>query len=393
MLQVKGDRGLLSLPTGAGKTRVVVEALIRAVKISSEPVVLLWIAQSDELCEQAVQAWSQAWRSIGPSERLRVSRLWGATNDLVRATEDVHVVVCTYQSLGSRVQSSQYEWLLRAKAVVIDEAHGSTSKAYNEILKALGVTAQKAERHLIGLTATPFRGSGLDEDETRWLANRYGQNRFDHGVMPDDDPYPYLQSRGILAMVDHQELEGREVTLSSEEFEHLTQYRVLPPAAERRLGDDDARNRSLVDLISSLDRSWPILLFATSVSHSQLMAALLSLRGISAKSISGDTDPGVRRHYIAEFKERRIQVLTNYGVLATGFDAPAVRALVIARPVYSRGLYQQMIGRGLRGPANGGKDRCLVVNVADNIAHHGDRLAFRDFEHLWRPWEHTGETA
>jgi superfamily II DNA or RNA helicase len=244
---------------------------------------------------------------------------------------------------------------------------------------------------LIGLTATPFRGSGFDEEETHWLANRYGQKRFDQGTMQEEDPYPYLQARGILAKVDHQLLEGGELQLSREELEHLAQYRVLPSSAEQRLGDDDDRNRALVESIAAMDDSWPVLLFATSVSHAQLMAALLSLNGVVAKAISGSTDPGARRHYISEFKAGRIRVLTNYGVLTTGFDAPAVRALVIARPVYSRGLYQQMVGRGLRGPRNGGKDRCLIVNVADNVAQYGDRLAFQDFEHLWQPWRQSQE--
>jgi superfamily II DNA or RNA helicase len=389
-VQPAGSRGLLSLPTGAGKTRVAVEALIGGMRSLQPRTLILWLGQTDELCEQAVQAWKQAWRTIGPSTRLRVSRLWGATNDLVRLTEDDHVVVCTYQSLATRLSRPDYEWLLGARAVVIDEAHGSTAPSYTEILHALGLTAQTTARHLIGLTATPFRGSGLDEEETRWLANRYGQKRFDQEAMPEEDPYAYLQARGILARVDHQVLEGGELSLSPGELEHLAQYHVLPSTAEQRLGDDDARNRALADAIVALDPSWPILVFATSVNHAQLMAALLSLRGVTSKAISGDTDPGARRHYISEFKAGRIRVLTNYGVLTTGFDAPAVRALVIARPVYSRGLYQQMIGRGLRGPRNGGKERCLIVNVADNVAQYGQQLAFRGFEHLWNPWAEPG---
>jgi superfamily II DNA or RNA helicase len=387
--QSEPDRGLLSLPTGAGKTRVVVEALICAMKERASRDVVIWIAQTDELCEQAVQAWAQAWRSIGPSLRLRVSRLWGATNSLVRQTDDNHVVVCTYHSLASRLTWQQYQWLLNARAVIIDEAHGSTAPSYTEILHSLGLTAQKSERHLIGLTATPFRGSGFDEKETRWLANRYGANRFDQGAMPEEDPYPYLQQKGILATVDHEVIEGQDIDLDHDELAHLETYRVLPPAAERRLGDDDARNKSIVSTIAGLSSSWPVLLFAASVSHAQLMSALLALNGITSKAVSGETDPGVRRHYVSEFREGRIRVLTNYGVLTTGFDAPSVRALVIARPVYSRGLYQQMIGRGLRGPLNGGKERCLIINVADNVRQFGDKLAFREFEHLWKPWTLT----
>ena len=42
-----------------------------------------------------------------------------------------------------------------------------------------------------------------------------------------------------------------------------------------------------------------------------------------------------------------------------------------------------MIARGLRGPLNGGKDQCLIVNVEDNVQQFGEQLAFRDFEYLW----------
>jgi superfamily II DNA or RNA helicase len=56
----------------------------------------------------------------------------------------------------------------------------------------------------------------------------------------------------------------------------------------------------------------------------------------------------------------------------------------VARPTYSPNLYQQMIGRGLRGPLNGGKEKCLIVNVRDNIAQYGEALAFTKFEYLWR---------
>ncbi len=76
-------------------------------------------------------------------------------------------------------------------------------------------------------------------------------------------------------------------------------------------------------------------------------------------------------------------MLTNYGVLTQGFDAPATRAVVVARPTYSPNIYQQMIGRGLRGPRNNGTPTCLILNVRDNITNYGEELAFDKFEYLW----------
>ena len=62
-----------------------------------------------------------------------------------------------------------------------------------------------------------------------------------------------------------------------------------------------------------------------------------------------------------------------------------VQAVYVTRPTFSPNVYQQMIGRGLRGPLNGGSEEVLIVNVEDNFQQFGGNLAFREFEHLWNP--------
>jgi superfamily II DNA or RNA helicase len=233
---------------------------------------------------------------------------------------------------------------------------------------------------MLGLTATPYRGN---TEETRRLVARFGGSRLDDGVL-GDDPYAELQKMGVLAEVEHDLLEGAELELNRAELAELRKLRRLPSTVEARLGTDARRNQALLDHILELPEDWPVLLFATSVDHAQIMAALLRVEGVAAASISAETEPAARRHYVEEFRKGRIRVLTNYHCLAAGFDAPSVRALYIARPTYSPVLYQQMIGRGLRGPLNGGKPVCLIVNVKDNILQYGEDLAFRQFEYLWR---------
>ena len=144
---------------------------------------------------------------------------------------------------------------------------------------------------------------------------------------------------------------------------------MLSRSAEQRLADDHARSRRIVDEVAELPDDWPTLLFATSVDHAKYLAAMLNDRGIRVRRRRLDDQH--RRTVVSAsttFREGRIRVLTNYGVLTQGFDAPATRAVVVARPVYSTNVYQQMIGRGLRGPRNGGKDTCLILNVSDNIS-------------------------
>ena len=117
--------------------------------------------------------------------------------------------------------------------------------------------------------------------------------------------------------------------------------------------------------------------------HAQTLAALLNLQGITARSVTGTTEPAVRRRVVDGFRRGEITALVNYGVFREGFDAPKTRAIIVARPVYSPNLYFQMIGRGLRGPMNGGDDRCLILNVRDTIDNFGQGLAFADLDWLW----------
>jgi hypothetical protein len=67
---------------------------------------------------------------------------------------------------------------------------------------------------------------------------------------------------------------------------------------------------------------------------------------------------------IQEFLERGHQpcVMVNVGMLTTGFDDPKVRCVVLARLTFSKNLFWQMIGRGLRGPYAGGTPDCYIID-------------------------------
>ncbi|MFE4664114.1 DEAD/DEAH box helicase [Streptomyces sp. NPDC056716] len=375
------QRGMLSLPTGAGKTRITAEAVIRWVKrVGDLDGPLLWIAQTEELCEQAVQSWKFVWSKVGAERPLTISRLWSG-NEVGDVVEHPHLVIATDAKLERCLGTDQYAWLRRAALVIVDEAHTAISKRYTEILGRLGLTQYETGRHLLGLTATPFRNT--NEDETRRLAVRFGNRRLDQGVFPSGDPYRDLQDLGMLAQVEHHTLEGGRIELTRDEKTHADRMAMLSRSAEQRLADDHARSGRIVDSVTGLPDDWPTLLFATSVDHAKYLAALLNDRGVPAAAVDSTTSTQDRRRRIENFRNGRVRVLTNYGVLTQGFDAPATRVVVVARPVYSTNVYQQMIGRGLRGPRNGGKDTCLILNVSDNIANFDTRLAFTQFEHLW----------
>jgi superfamily II DNA or RNA helicase len=374
-------RGMVFLPTGAGKTRVTIEALIDAVKEGELDSPILWIAPRDELCEQAVQAWSEVWRDRGPNDRLTISRLW-ASNGADAITLGTQVVVATSAKLNTDgvMRSSSYDWLkAKATCIVVDEAHGALTPEFTRIFEWQGMARGKERAPLIGLTATPFRGTS--EQGTKDLLNRFG-GLVD--VFGDEEPYQVLSKMGVLSNVEHRTLKGSDISLTPAELDELRKNRLLPPAAAEKLGADVARNRDLLASIAALPDDFTVLLYCTSLDHAAVMAGLLSRAGIPAATVSGDTPAAVRRHYVDEFRAGRLRVLTNYAVFQEGFDAPMVRAVYVARPTYSPNVYLQMIGRGLRGPLNGGSENCLIVNVEDNVINFGEELSFKRFTALWQ---------
>lgn len=375
------QRGMLSLPTGAGKTRVTAEAVIRwAKQVDGLSGPILWIAQSEELCEQAVQSWKFVWEKVGAETPLVISRLW-STNEAGPIADRPHLVVATDAKLRVCLGSDAYAWLHRAALVIVDEAHTAISPQYTEILSHLGLTPSRTDRHLLGLTATPFRNTNVEE--TQRLVRRFGSTRLDDGVFDTGDPYAELQELGMLARVETRELAGGTIRLKPEEQKYAEQLSMLSKAVEQELAEDHDRNDRIITEIETMPADWPVLVFATSVSHAKFLAAKLNDRGITAAAVDSATSTSDRRRRIDAFRSGRTRVLTNYGVLTQGFDAPATRAVVVARPTYSPNVYQQMIGRGLRGPRNGGKETCLILNVRDNITNYGKALAFTQFEHLW----------
>ena len=76
---------------------------------------------------------------------------------------------------------------------------------------------------------------------------------------------------------------------------------------------------------------------------------------------------GERQTKLELFKDNKIQVITNFNVLTTGFDSPNIEVVIIARPTLSVVLYSQMIGRGLRGKEVGGTEEILLIDVDDNF--------------------------
>ncbi|KKW65706.1 hypothetical protein AAV95_05505 [Mycolicibacterium elephantis] len=388
------NRAILTLPTGAGKTRTTVEALLHWRWSLPDRPIILWIAQSDELCEQAVQSFKETWFDLGHRdgflrETLKIGRLWG---DHDADPLEYGVVVSTIQKLREAQRNEGHELTSEdlqilgenTGVIVIDEAHRALAPSYSAVLSSLGFSfrTKTADTALLGLTATPRR---TNDKETARLRRRFN-NRILNAPALGQDPIQTLRGRNILAMVDYEclDYDAKRIDLdATPRYEqHFEEFEDVHPDVLRRLGEEHQRNRRILERLLKLDPSWPVLLFACSTQHAQAMSTLLRRRGRSAGCILGTTRPTTRRALVEQFRSGDVSVLCNYGVLTTGFDAPKVRCVVVARPTASPILYEQMVGRGMRGPEFGGTDRCLVIDVDDNLRWRNERatIEYRSLE-------------
>ncbi|MDS4054991.1 DEAD/DEAH box helicase family protein [Accumulibacter sp.] len=386
-------RAVISLPTGGGKTRVTVEAAVRLVLTPAGAMrSVLWIAQTDELCEQAVQAFRQVWVNLGARRtNLRIARLWGGNPNPTQLQPDRPVVVvASIQTLNNRVGAADLDWLRKPGLVVVDECHHAITPSYSTLLRWLDAEAPRPgatprdEPLIVGLSATPFR---TNDDESQRLARR-----FDNRWLPSDQEqlYARLRSQGVLARAQYESLDSG-VGLTDDELTRLGQlgepwegldFENLLEAINQRLAGDTRRNERLVECIeASVERS--VLFFTNSVAHAEEMAARLTLAGVGAAAISGSTPTVARRYFLDRFQGGQIRVLCNHSVLTTGFDAPRTDLVLIARQVFSPVRYMQMVGRGLRGEKNGGTASCRIVTVVDNLGRFADRHPYHYCRHYF----------
>jgi superfamily II DNA or RNA helicase len=113
------------------------------------------------------------------------------------------------------------------------------------------------------------------------------------------------------------------------------------------------------------------------------MTYMLRARGVPCAVVTGNTRDVVRREAIKDFKQKKLKVLCNCEVLTTGFDAPEVTHIMMARPTVSQVLYEQVVGRGLRGPKFGGTAACRIIDCEDRYSGDRPRLGYEEFRRVW----------
>jgi DNA repair protein RadD len=385
LLQKSLKRVVLHMPTGAGKTRMAMHVVCQHL-ISNPNSVVVWLANSEELCEQAAEEFEDAWSYLG-NRSLHVYRFWGAR------TLDLHTVedgffVGGFPKLYAMARSRLTDLALlgdKTSLIVVDEAHKVVAPTYEVIIE--GLSARQMQMPLLGLTATPGRTWNEPEADEQ-LSNFFNKKKITLKVPGFDSPVDYLVSNGYLAEPTFRRLPYVSGNLSSHELKVLADDLDVPASIMKKLAGDERRSVLIVrELEAMLDRHNRIIVFATTVAHAEMLSAVLCARGHNSRCITGETASVQRTEYITWYKSTTAdkRIIINFGVLTTGFDAPLTSAALIARPTKSLVLYSQMVGRAIRGKTAGGNEKAEIVTVVDTaLPGFGDlSTAFTNWEDVW----------
>lgn len=382
-----GRAVVCSLPTGGGKTRVAIEALVEwacgeLASGRTERPVMVWAAHTQELCAQAMEAFRAVWEVRAASRTLLLgntaavgTQLRDPLQELMQEPWDAMVVVTT-PIVGAKAIGDG-GWLRELdlpplSALVIDEAHRAAAPTYGRLIEAVQDVGRESRVPVIGLTATPFRtvlGAHEADEATAALREIFRDGLITPAIL-GNDPKQVLIDRRCLARPTYTPLKGANLGPVASASSADTTEEALDHELGKLAGKSLPRRRRVFTLLHRLLEAEPdarILYFGPTVADAEVIAFLLLKSGFRAASLSAKTHASARRETVRQFKAGAYQVLCNQGVLTTGFDDPRITHVVIARPTVSLVLFEQMVGRGLRGPLFGGTEDCQIHAVEDSF--------------------------
>lgn len=384
-LRQRRRRVVLHMPTGSGKTRVAMNVVASHLRVV-EPTRVFWLCASEELCEQAVEEFSAVWANLG-NRSLSIDRYWGANKPDLSAHSDGLVVGSFAKCYAAAIASASTLAFLgdTTTLVVVDEAHQAIAPTYRQVIESL--LSRNHATGLLGLTATPGR-TWNDPAADRELADFFDHTRVTLQVDGYENPVEYLITEGYLARPHFRPLQTPGPAMTPAERARLMAEFEIPAFMLERLASDDVRNLLIVKEIEGLVADHArILAFSPTVEHARMLAAVLRVRGHEAHCVTSETPSHERQFRIHWYRQRTDEprILTNFGVLTTGFDAPQTSAALIARPTKSLVLYSQMVGRATRGTRAGGNATAEIVTVIDTgLPGFGDMsAAFTNWEDIW----------
>ncbi|TFU92944.1 DEAD/DEAH box helicase [Barnesiella sp. WM24] len=346
--------GILVLPTGAGKSLVIADI---AHRLDGN---VLVFQPSKEILEQNFDK----LRSYGVED----CSIYSASFNSKKISR------ITFATIGS--VKSHMEDFNHFRYIIVDECHGVNPQGgmYKDFFDC-------AKRKIVGLTATPYRLTSaqvcLDENghynpsyepQSKCILKFLTRTRprVFHDVIYQVEIQTLLQ-RSYLSKLNYYDMtilpqEGLKRNTTGMDFDEKSLFEEF-----QRVNLQD----HLVSIIRRLQKPKSgiprkgILVFTKFLEESEKLCHSID----GCEMLSGETPAKERKRIIDDFKSGKIKVLTNVGVLTTGFDYPELDTVVMARPTMSLAMYYQIVGRAIRPHPD--KEAGWIVDLCGNIKRFG----------------------
>ncbi len=311
-------RNLVVAATGTGKTVVAALDYRRLVqRTHGRDLSLLFVAHRREILEQSRRVYQEVLGDAAFGE------LWvgGQTPQ-----QGQHVFASVQSLSAARIENIPKD---RFEVVVIDEFHHAQATGYRRLLDHVEPI------ELLGLTATPERGDGVDVRtffEGRTAAELRLWDALDQNLLC---PFHYF---GIHDGTDLSRMTWRRGVYD-------------PTALDGLYTGNDARLRIVLrqvrDKISDVG-GMRALGFCVSTAHARWMADRFSDAGIPARAVQAGTPRQERAEVLDALRRREINALFAVDVFNEGLDIQQIDTVLFLRPTESATVFLQQLGRGLR---------------------------------------------
>lgn len=347
---------LLILPTGAGKTKTVVQSIRGLIDSTPEPLHILWIVHTSPLCEQAENAIQNSW--VEPRDNTNHRNIWlnSVYGSGIKLTKAMFGGVPSFTiSTPDSIENSGWGTDLNGlfDIIVCDEAHH-------------GVKEQKRisigfwpDAHRIGITATPDLVTSQKE-----FNELYSYACWPENYVKSNKGKTWKDTKEILIknkyLSDYREIIKKDIR---HEIDSLNlHYKPKSKWSEQAATISVAAKLSKEMLDSGCKR---LLLFVDGVEQARAISGHLRDKGINTSAIYGALSSDERNSRINGFSSGHFQVLVSVNILREGIDVPLVDGILIMRRSLQQNspMFTQIIGRGLRGPRSGGTEECLIWHV------------------------------
>ncbi|MFC1517714.1 DEAD/DEAH box helicase family protein [Candidatus Margulisiibacteriota bacterium] len=378
--RLNGDkRGLILLPPGTGKTLIAYEDALNVLNEFKEaelPAQILIVVPNKIIREQK--------QALVPlfDEDLKLFTTFENKWD-PRKVKNADVILTTYQYFG--IHQDKFKKLdLPIEYIILDEALHSFCNTYQKVIKTYH-TKDRTPAYILGLAPTQYSIIGAKAQEIS--LEIHGEERkmvaleeiFNNNLLIDqtsEKDITKMIRQGYLAEI----FVKRSATTTAVEFKK--KYRIFndrgdfeynTPLIYSHLAAIAKKEFNELLLAEFKDipenrQGKPTTIIALSIKHANDLEKHFQNNGVNAKAFHSKLKPSEQTKRLASFENGEFNTLIVVDKLKEGYDYPEIEVVIQARPIYSRPLYIQHIGRSWRRTKN--KSSCLIIDIPWTIGKY-----------------------